>query len=93
VRDAPRSYAAHLALSRFLDDSGDQPAAFAQYRLAAALKPSLPDDERRMADEFRREGLCAPAVRRYRRILSLHPEDTGVRAALDECLLRLGGGR
>jgi protein O-mannosyl-transferase len=93
VRDAPRSYAAHLALSRFLDDSGDQPAAFAQYREAAELKPTLPDEERRMADEYRLQGLCRPAVRRYRRLLSLRPEDTGLRAALDECLLRLRGGR
>jgi len=89
VQDAPRSYASHLALSRFLEDSGNGAEALAHYREAAALKPALPDLERGMADQYRMAGLCEPAIRHYRRVMALRPDDVPVRSSLVACLLRM----
>ena len=87
--DAPRSYAAHLALSRFLADSGSRSVAEAHYREAIALKPVLLDQERSMADQYRLAGFCRPAVRHYRGPLLLRPGDVAVRKSLVTCLLEL----
>jgi tetratricopeptide (TPR) repeat protein len=89
VLDAPRSYAAHLALSRFLGDSGSRAAAEAHYRQAIALKPVLLDQERSMAEQYRLAGYCRPALRHYRGPLLLRPEDLAVRKAMVACLLEL----
>lgn len=88
--DAPRSYAAHLALSRFVGDSGSRAVADSHYRQAVALKPKLLDQERTMADQFRLAGLCRPAVRHYRGPLLVRPQDLEVRKLLVSCLLELG---
>ena len=90
VVDAPRSYGAHLALGRFLDDSGKTSLAEPHFREAAALNPGLPDRERRLGDQFRLNGLCRPAVRHYRLPLAARPEDVVVRASSVACLLHLG---
>ena len=89
VRDAPRSYAAHLAMSRFLEDSGNGADALSHYREAVALKPALPDLERNMADQYRMAGFCEPAVRHYRRAVAFRPQDGSLRSSLVACLLRL----
>jgi hypothetical protein len=90
VIDAPRSYGAHLALARFLDDSGKVVAAQPHFRAAAALNPLLADRERTLGDRFRLNGLCRPAVRHYRLTLVVRPEDTAARASTVACLLDLG---
>jgi hypothetical protein len=90
VADAPRSYGAHLALARFLSDSGAAAEAGPHFREAAAIEPTLVVRERAAGDRFRLAGYCRPAVRRYRLPLLVRPEDAGVRAAAVECLLTLG---
>ena len=90
VVDAPRSYGAHLALARFLDDSGKTILAGPHFREAAALNPAVLDRERRLGDQFRLNGLCRPAVRHYRFPLVARPEDAVVRASSVACLLHLG---
>ena len=89
VLDAPRSYGAHLAISRFLADSESRGVAEAHYREAIALKPVLLDQERSMADQYRLAGFCRPAVRHYRGPLLFHPDDLAVRRSLVTCLLEL----
>jgi len=88
--DAPRSYAAHLALARFLSDSGAAAEADPHFREAAAIEPTLVIRERAVGDRFRLAGYCRPALRRYRLPLLVRPEDSGVRAAVVECLLQVG---
>lgn len=90
VLDSPRSYTAHLALSRFLEGQGDGPAAAAHYRQAVAIRPVLLDREAALADRFRLGGLCAAAVRHYRRVLVVRPEAMHLRASYVACLLNLG---
>jgi hypothetical protein len=91
--DAPRSYTAHLALARFFQDSGKVSLAEGHFREAATIMPVLVDRERAVADAFRREGLCRPAVRHYRLPLLIRPGDTSIRGGLVACLLDLGSYR
>ncbi|HJR33466.1 MAG TPA: hypothetical protein VJ817_00845 [Gemmatimonadales bacterium] len=85
VTDAPRSIAAHLSLVRFLEDSGSVEDARRHYREAALLNPAQLAQDRARGDQFRAAGLCQPAVRLYRRILSIIPEDPLVRESLRSC--------
>ncbi len=89
VVDAPKSYGAHLALVRFLEDSGSAAAAASHYRQAAMLKPDLVTQDHALADQYRAAGLCRSAVRLYRRGLSIVPDDARLRASLLGCLLEL----
>lgn len=89
VADAPKSYGAHLALVRFLEDSGSAVAAASHYRQAAMLKPDLVAQDHALGDRYRAAGLCRPAVRLYRRGLSIVPGDARLRASLLSCLLEL----
>ena len=89
VVDAPKSYGAHLALVRFLEDSGSTEAAASHYRRAAALNPDLIAKDHALADQYRAAGLCRPAVRLYRRGLYLAPDDARLRASLVSCLQEL----
>lgn len=85
VADAPMSYTAHLAYSRFLEDSAGGAGALDHFRQAVALKPALPAQERYIADRYREAGLCEPALRRYRRLLELMPGDSALRSAITIC--------
>lgn len=89
VIDAPRSFAAHLALARFLEDSGSVRDAAAEYRRAVEIRPALVHRDRALADQYRLAGLCRPAVRLYRRLQLISPGDAGLASALDECLRTL----
>jgi hypothetical protein len=89
VADAPKSYVAHLALVRFLEDSGSAAAAASHYRQAAMLKPDLVAQDHALGDRYRAAGFCRPAVRLYRRGLSVVPGDARLRASLVSCLLEL----
>ena len=85
VADAPSSIGAHLALVRFLEDSGSVAEARRHYREAVLLNPGQLAQDRGLGDQYRSAGLCAPALRLYRRVLSVVPEDVLVRESLRRC--------
>ena len=85
VADAPKSIGAHLSLVRFLEDSGSVVDARRHYREATLLNPGQLAQDRALGDQYRAAGLCQPAVRLYRRVLSVIPEDPLVRASLRSC--------
>ena len=85
VVDAPKSFSAHLAMTRFLEDSGSATLATASYRNALAIRPELFGLDRARADQYRQEGFCRPASRLYRRLLGVVPDDSGLRASLRAC--------
>jgi hypothetical protein len=85
VADAPRSIGAHLSLVRFLEDSGSVVDARRHYREATLLDPGQLAQDRALGDQYRAAGLCQPAVRLYRRVLSVIPEDPLVRESLRSC--------
>jgi hypothetical protein len=86
VVDAPRSYGAHLAITRFLEDSGSTAEAASHYRQAVALMPEVQLRERLRAEQYRLAGYCGPAVRHYRRALLIMPADTVLLNGLARCL-------
>ena len=93
VVDAPRSYTAHLAMARFLEDSFDAAGAARHYRAAVALVPAVQHRERIRAETFRHAGYCRSAVRHYRRALLITPTDTSLRHGLALCLAQEGRDR
>jgi protein O-mannosyl-transferase len=86
VVDAPRSYTAHLAMTRFLEDSGSAAEAASHYRQAVGLMPRVQDLERFRAEQYRLAGYCGPALRHYRRALSIAPDDSLLRQGFASCL-------
>ena len=89
VADAPKSFGAHLSLVRFLEDSGSATSAASHYREATRLNPGQLTQDRTLGDLYRTSGLCRPAIRLYRRVLSVVPEDPETRRALGNCLQEL----
>ena len=87
VADAPKSIGAHLSLVRFLEDSGSVVDARQHYREATRLNPGQLDQDRALGDQYRAAGLCQPAVRLYRRVLSVVPEDPVVRESIRSCTM------
>lgn len=85
VADAPRSIGARLSLVRFLEDSGSGADARRHYREATRLNPGQLAQDRALGDQYRAAGLCRPAVRLYRRVLSVVPEDPLVLTFLRDC--------
>jgi hypothetical protein len=85
VADAPQSIGAHLSLVRFLEDSGSVADARRHYRQATLLNPGQLAQDRALGDQYRAAGLCRPAIRLYRRVLSVSPEDPLVRESLRSC--------
>jgi tetratricopeptide (TPR) repeat protein len=85
VADAPKSIGAHLSLVRFLEDSGSAVDARRHYREATLLNPGQLAQDRALGDQYRAAGLCQPAVRLYRRVLSVLPEDPLARESLRRC--------
>ena len=86
VVDAPRSYTAHLAMTRFLEDSGSAAEAASHYRQAVGLMPQVQDRERLRAEQYRLAGYCKPALRHYRRALVVMPADTLLLSGFAKCL-------
>ena len=89
VADAPKSFGAHLSLVRFLEDSGSATLAASHYREATRLNPGQLTQDRALGDQYRAAGFCRPAVRLYRRVLSVVPEDAGAQGSLEKCLLEM----
>ena len=85
VADAPKSIGARLSLVRFLEDSGSVADARRHYREATRLNPGQLAQDRALGDQYRAAGLCQPAVRLYRRLLSVVPEDSQVRTFVRDC--------
>jgi hypothetical protein len=85
VADAPKSIGAQLALVRFLEDSGSVADARRHYREAILLNPGQLAQDRGLADQYLAAGLCRPAIRLYRRILSVAPDDVSARESLRRC--------
>jgi tetratricopeptide (TPR) repeat protein len=85
VVDAPKSFAAHLALARFLEDSGRAAEATQAYRRAVAIMPAQIEQDRLLAEQNRLAGRCRPARRLYRRVLSIAPDDSAMLAGLAAC--------
>lgn len=88
--DAPLSYRAHHAYAQILFAAKAQRSAEFHYRRSMELFPAAWVVTRDLADKYRESGQCEPAVRLYRQLLRLSPENVAGRGALIACLFHLG---
>lgn len=90
VIDAPNSYRAHYMYGAWHFENGDVRPGEAEYRRALKLFPYDPAVSYNMADQYRRLGLCEPALPLYKWTRELDPDFPFGRFAYADCLLRTG---
>ncbi|MEO7822074.1 MAG: tetratricopeptide repeat protein [Gemmatimonadaceae bacterium] len=90
VRDAPTSYAAHLAYGSALFQQNHQQAAFDEIRIAYRLYPRDLTVVQYMGQIYARENNCPVALTFFRRALSEDPGRTDSRLSLASCLIVSG---
>lgn len=91
VRDAPDGYRAHLAAGTWAFDSlGDPRTAELHLRTAITLWPDSPEAYQALADRFRSDGFCAPAIPLYGVAVDRWPGRNDIRASLIACLYAVG---
>jgi hypothetical protein len=87
VIDAPDSYRAHFMLGVHLFESGDKANGERHYREALGLFPYDPLMALALAEQYRRAGLCKPAIPLYRAMYSLVPDASSGHLGFATCLL------
>ncbi len=90
VRDAPRSYRAHLLASRYLYGTRQYREAEAAARTALALYQNDPRVHEQLGQILRVQGRCAEALPVLSDGVARFPDGTIVRSRLIECALAVG---
>lgn len=90
LEDAPKSYRAHYYAAQWAREHGDMVRAEQELLQAIAYWPSgfgLASD---LGDLYRTNGMCEPAIVRYRESLEVVPAYSNARLSLVSCLLWVG---
>jgi hypothetical protein len=87
VNDAPFSYRAHYMLGAWHFENERRREGEAEYRRALKLFPYDPFLSYSLAEQYRRVGMCGPALPLYRWTFSLDANFTYGRSAFAWCLL------
>ncbi len=87
VLDAPDSYRAHFMLGVHLFEGGNKAEGERHYREALALFPYDPLMALALAEQYRRAGLCQPAIPLYRAMYSIVPDASSGHLGFAICLL------
>lgn len=90
VIDAPESYRAQQAYGSVLFQVGMERSAERHYQKAIALYPNAWPLLLDYADNLRKRGRCDAALRYYRQVLALTPQQSGPRASEVACLVYTG---
>jgi hypothetical protein len=90
VVDSPDGYRPHYMLGSWLFQHDQMREGEAQYRIALKLFPYDPYMTFNLAEQYRRFGLCAPAIPFYRWTWDLDPDFPMGRTQLATCLLEVG---
>ena len=88
--DAPNSYRAHHAYAQILFKADMKREAEYHYRRAMELYPPAWPVYLDLADKYRLAGKCTPAIRLYRALLPMSPDNAGARGSLIACLVYEG---
>jgi protein O-mannosyl-transferase len=88
--DAPLAYRPHRSMAKMLFNVDEVALGERYYREALRLYPPLHVAGWELADEYRKRGLCEPALPLYREALEIQPNQPGARAAYLACLAWLG---
>jgi len=90
VRDAPLSWRAHTGYGIWAFEQGDRRTGEHELRQAIALWPHHARPYHTLADYYRSDGLCEPAVPLYMSGLEREPDRPRQRLSATACLLWLG---
>ena len=90
IIDAPKSYRAQQAYGSVLFQVGMERSAEAYYQRAMQLFPRAWPLYLELADKLRERGHCDAALRYYREVLLLTPNQSGPRASEVACLVYIG---
>jgi Flp pilus assembly protein TadD len=80
----------HFLLSRAAEKDRDFPGALAEARRAVMLDPDQPDDRARLASLLARAGMSGDAIREWREVLRIDPQDREAHRALVPLLEQQG---
>jgi len=90
VVDSPNGYRPHYMLGSWLFQHSHMREGEAQYKIALKLFPYDPYMTFNLAEQYRKFGLCAPAIPFYRWTWDLDPDFPMGRTQLATCLLEVG---
>ena len=90
VLDAPQSYRAHQAFGAVLFDLRSEREAVRHYLRAIEIYPKAWPLLLDYADKLRERGHCETALRYYKMVLDLTPQQSGPRASEVACLIYTG---
>jgi hypothetical protein len=90
VVDSPDSYRAHYMYGAWHFENQQIRLGEAEYRRALKLFPYDPAVSYNMADQYRRLGMCEPALPLYKWTREVDPDFPFGRTAYADCLLRTG---
>ena len=86
VKDSPRSYRANFMLGQHLFEHQRKAEGEKYYRRALRLFPLDPLMSLGLAEQYRKAGMCEPAITMYRWLYTLEPKARG-RTGFAACLL------
>lgn len=89
-RDAPDSWHTQVAVGILALQQGDRAEGERRLRTAIGMWPTHARAYKVLAEQYRRDGLCAPAIPLYQQAIVLEPIDQYSRLALVACLLDAG---
>jgi len=87
VKDSPRSYRANFMLGQYLFDKQRPTEGEMYYRRALRLFPYDPLMALGLAEQYRKVGMCEPALNLYRWLYELEPAATQGHLGFASCLL------
>lgn len=87
VKDSPRSYRAHFMLGLHLFENQRKSEGEVYYRRALQLFPYDPLMAFGLAEQYRKAGMCEPAITLYRWLFTLEPRSSRGHGGLASCLL------
>jgi hypothetical protein len=90
IVDSPDGYRTHYMLGSWLFRHDHMREGEAQYKIALKLFPYDPYMTFNLAEQYRKFGLCAPAIPFYRWTWDLDPDFPMGRTQLANCLLEVG---
>ena len=87
VIDSPRSYRAHFMLGLYLFENQRKAEGEKYYRRALQLFPLDPLMALGLAEQYRKAGMCEPAITLYRWLFTIEPRAARGHGGLASCLL------
>jgi tetratricopeptide (TPR) repeat protein len=87
IKDSPESYRAHFMLGVMLFEELRKTEGEGHYRTALKLFPYDPLMSLALAEQYRKAGMCEPAITMYRWLYTIDPQSQNGHSGFASCLL------